>query len=417
METKLLFRKYDIFSVVENQKRQAIKAVQEVPADTLLGASEDDIISVVVDKFCLNVPAIRDEEIHVSESKEVPVDVRHDPMRGVFDRSRPCYVPGHQTAISIPFTGDRGFFDIQPQIHTSVPQEVAVRDGELVLTYTRTDNNADAIKQEFARTLQALKGNLKALSESAVRFNAELPDLVRGEVTKRKRRLLDAAGMTAALGLPIKRRSGVPTTYAVPVQRKKPRIEMPQVSGPFKPEPTLSVADYEDILGIMRNMVRVMEQSPKAFKDMGEEDLRTHFLVQLNAQFEGGATGETFNFQGKTDILIKVENRNVFVAECKFWAGEKQLIATVDQLLSYLSWRDTKAAVLVFSRNANFSAVLEKISATVPTHPCFKKNVGRKDETTLAYTFRQPNDPNREVFLTVMAFDVPTSPKEHAGSV
>jgi hypothetical protein len=30
-------------------------------------------------------------------------------------------------------------------------------------------------------------------------------------------------------------------------------------------------------------MVAVMEQSPKAFEQMGEEDLRTHFLVQLNA--------------------------------------------------------------------------------------------------------------------------------------
>jgi hypothetical protein len=415
MEPKLLFNKYLIFDVVENQKKQAQKAVLEVAADTLLGASEDDLISAVVDKFHLNVPAIRDEDIHVSDTREVQVDVRGDFSRGIFDRSVPCYVPGNQTTISIPFAGDKEFFDVQPQIHTSIPAEVTVQESELILTYTQVDNNADALKQFYTRTLQSLKGNLNALSESATRFNAELPTLVRGEVTKRKQRLLDAAGMTAALGLPIKRRSGVPTTYAVPVQRKKPRIELPQVSGPFKPEPALSVADYEEILSIMRNMVRVMELSPRAFEGMGEEDLRWHFLVQLNAQFEGGATGETFNFQGKTDILIKVENKNVFVAECKFWAGEKQLVVTLDQLLSYLSWRDTKAAVLVFSRNANFSAVLEKISATVPTHPCFKRNVGRKDETTFVYSFRQPNDPNREVLLTVMAFDVPTSPKEQAG--
>jgi hypothetical protein len=47
---------------------------------------------------------------------------------------------------------------------------------------------------------------------------------------------------------------------------------------------------------------------------MGEEDLRSHFLVQLNGVFQGQATGETFNFQGKTDILIRVEGRNVFMA-------------------------------------------------------------------------------------------------------
>lgn len=85
------------------------------------------------------------------------------------------------------------------------------------------------------------------------------------------------------------------------------------------------------------------ERSPKAFEQMGEEDLRSHFLVQLNGQYEGRATGETFNFQGKTDILIREGDRNVFIAECKFWHGEKQLLETIDQLLSYLSWRDTKA--------------------------------------------------------------------------
>src|SRR5450755_3519394 len=153
-----------------------------------------------------------------------------------------------------------------------------------------------------------------------------------------------------------------PATYAVPVQKRKPKIERPTASsGPFQPELVLAMEEYENILGIIRNMVRVMEQSPKAFETMGEEDLRTHFLVQLNAQYEGRATGETFNFQGKTDILIRIDGRNVFIAECKFWGGEKQFLETIDQLLSYLSWRDTKTAVLIFNRNVNFSEVVKKI--------------------------------------------------------
>ena len=72
-----------------------------------------------------------------------------------------------------------------------------------------------------------------------------------------------------------------------------------------------------------------MELSPHAFHDMGEEDLRSHFLVQLNGAFKGHATGETFNFQGKTDILIPVEGKNVFIAEFKFWKGEKAFLATL----------------------------------------------------------------------------------------
>jgi hypothetical protein len=141
---------------------------------------------------------------------------------------------------------------------------------------------------------------------------------------------------------------------------------------------------------------------------MGEEDLRSHFLVQLNGAFKGQATGETFNFQGKTDILMRFEGKNVFIAECKFWKGEKSFLETLDQLLSYLSWRDTKAAVLIFNRNADFSAVLAKIRETAPKHPLFKRDGGASGASAFRYVFAQPNDRNREIILTVLAFDIPT---------
>jgi hypothetical protein len=117
-------------------------------------------------------------------------------------------------------------------------------------------------------------------------------------------------------------------------------------------------------------------------------------------------TGETFNFQGKTDILIRAKGRNVFIAECKFWSGEKAYLETVDQLLSYLSWRDTKAAVVVFNRNAGFGAVLNKIMEATPKHPNCKRQMAKMDESTFRYVFGQPNDANHEIILTVMAFDV-----------
>jgi len=176
----------------------------------------------------------------------------------------------------------------------------------------------------------------------------------------------------------------------------------------------LAQEEYDEILRIMKNMVRVMEQSPRAFEKMGEEDLRTHFLVQLNAQYERQATGETFNFQGKTDIMVRVEGRNVFIAECKFWKGERELQNTIDQLLSYLSWRDTKTAILIFNRNANFTEVLAKIGDAAPSHACFKRDLGKSDESIFRYVFHQPADTNRELLLTVMAFDVPR-PKGPSG--
>ena len=97
----------------------------------------------------------------------------------------------------------------------------------------------------------------------------------------------------------------------------------------------LDTGEYEYILSVLSNMVAVMERSPRAFKDMNEEDLRTHFIVQLNGHYEGQATGKTFNYQGKTDILIRADGRNIFVGECKFWTGPSGLTEALDQLLGY----------------------------------------------------------------------------------
>ena len=106
----------------------------------------------------------------------------------------------------------------------------------------------------------------------------------------------------------------------------------------------------------------VIERSPNSFASLDEESIRTHFLIQLNGHYEGSATGETFNSSGKTDILIRVDNRNVFIAECKFWDGPKSFSEAIDQLLGYLSWRDSKCALLILNKRKNSSAVRKKMS-------------------------------------------------------
>ncbi len=410
MSDELLFNKYDIFSVVQARTQTVKKRVHSIPANMLLNASEHDLVQALLDEFHLNVPVIKDEEIHIAHSGEAQIDVSRDPMRMIHDRSQPFYMPGNKTVIAVPFDGDAEFFNVQPSSFSLSPPRAQIGKGELLLTYVRTDPNAEVIKREYKATVDSIKNYLRSLSESAAQFNGQLESLVRSQMKARKDRLLADAGMTAALGLPMKRRDGAPTTYSVPVARRVPRIEQIKVTGAFNPEPALSVEDYQEILRIMKNMVQVMELSPHAFSDMGEEDLRWHFLVQLNGAYQGQATGETFNFQGKTDILIRVEGRNVFIAECKFWKGEKSLSDTIDQLLSYLSWRDTKTAIVVFNRNIDFSAVLAKIAEAVPKHPNFKRDLGKQDESTFRYVFVQPNDANREITLTIMAFDIPAAP-------
>jgi hypothetical protein len=141
---------------------------------------------------------------------------------------------------------------------------------------------------------------------------------------------------------------------------------------------------------------------------MKEEHLRDHFLVQLNAQYEGTATGETFNFEGKTDILVHVDGRTVFIAECKFWNGPRALIRTIDQLLGYTSWRDTKTAILVFNRGRALSTVLERVGPTVAEHKRFVREVPLDGETSFRFVLSHRDDPQRHLTLTVLVFELPS---------
>jgi hypothetical protein len=175
----------------------------------------------------------------------------------------------------------------------------------------------------------------------------------------------------------------------------------------FAPEPTLAQEEYEHILSVVKSWAISVERSPDAFRHMGEEDLRWQILVMLNSHYEGRATGETFNSQGKTDILIRDGDRNVFIAECALWKGEAYLTEKIDQILGYLHWRDTKAAIIIFNRNKSFSEVLAKVEPTVTAHACCKKLLKKIPDTEWRFLFGNKDDRNRELQLAVLLFDVP----------
>lgn len=293
------------------------------------------------------------------------------------------------------------------------PGSMTRRANRLLRLYILRLNAESSILRRVLVSM--MTGNLKpdARSDDSIRLREYLHDTIQ-KMERSRQQLADLAKVEleaadAARGV----FEGEISSLRTQIERLRQR---PIVQQEFIPRPasnaeskglTTAIAEYDEILGIIRNMGRVMEQSPRAFEKMGEEDLRTHFLVQLNGQYGGRATGETFNYQGKTDILIREEGKNIFVAECKFWGGERQFHETIDQLLSYLSWRDTKAAVLIFSRNQNFSEVLHKLEESAPLHTSFQRFVGKLDESSFQYVFHQPADKNREVILSVLAFNVP----------
>jgi hypothetical protein len=172
----------------------------------------------------------------------------------------------------------------------------------------------------------------------------------------------------------------------------------------YEDEYALDQADYEEIVDIVLSMGRAFERSPTTFMKLEEEQLRDHILLQLNGTFEGQAGGEMFNGEGKTDILVRVRDRNVFIAECKIWHGEKRFAEAIDQLLGYLVWRDTKAALVVFIREKDASAIIDKADQTIRAHPSFKRE-GRSSADSTAhrnFVMHQTGDDAREIQVALL---------------
>ena len=78
MAAHYLFNRVSIFDVIENQKRRVAEAVQTLDANYLLNASEEDLVRALVDEHRLDVPVIKDNEIHVADYGETKVDVSQD---------------------------------------------------------------------------------------------------------------------------------------------------------------------------------------------------------------------------------------------------------------------------------------------------------------------------------------------------
>lgn len=408
-----LFYRKTLRDFLEQKKGDLVSEINDADPNYILNVSEDDCSEYLVSKYSFESPVLREGEIYAHEPTDIDIDVSKDPNRFISDRARPFHVKGVSVTISIPFNGNSELFYYQPSTFTLSPPNGKVVGQELHLIYKMVEHNVEELKRAYQRDVDDIKKYLQWVNQDADAFNSWLKSSVKEIIAKRKKKLLDDLGLVSALGIPIKHSASLPQTYAIATVRKELKIERPKVTtGQFKPEPILPEEEYEYILGVIQNMALLMERSPKTFSKLSEEEIRDHFLLILNSHYEGQATGETFNYGGKTDILIRADDKNVFIAECKFWDGEKAFLETIDQLVGYISWRDRKNAILLFNKNQDFSSVLKKIDPAIKLHSCYKreyilKSSKLKNETTFSYVFHQPNDTNRELILTIMAFNVP----------
>ena len=409
----LLFHEKDLGKLINGYEAGIRQEVEGWERNKILAASEPDLIAYLVEKYTLDPPRLLRDDLHIESEGETKIDVSADPLRHVRDQSRPFYIPGSYVTVAIPFEGDADLFGFQASTRSYNPPYGQVSGSTVLISFQDVKLDPQRIRQEIDTTVGRIEEHLKWIKNDCDGWNGRIQAGAAQCVRNRKDRLLEQATMVSALGLPIKRRPDAASSISVPLVRKKRPIVLPPTpKEAFQPEPALPDSEYDYILTVIDRQSQSIERSPSTFVHMEENQIRDLILVNLNGHYEGDVTGETFNAEGKTDILIRADGRNAFIAECKFWEGPRALHAAVGQILGYLTWRDTKAALIFFSKNVDFTNVLASIATAVPEHPNFKRELQKVSDTHVRYLFRQKNDPARDLYLAVLAFNIPKRTKE-----
>lgn len=296
-DREYLFSGVSWHDVERHQLQEMQKDVAAMDGNRLLNTSVEDLVIYFESKFQIEIPTLVTDEI-VVDQRETQIDVSQDHNRMIFDRSRPFHIAGTEIEVEIPFTGEAEAFKIQPTSYTMSPPHAQVRGNLLVLKIVGTSLEAERVRNDIDSTVREIQSHLTTLRGNAQGLRAQLPTQARAAIESRRQKLLGDRSLVGGLGFKMKPRPGTHQTFTAPEVRKKLAPSLPTASAlPYKPEPALSNADYEHILGVLQNMVQVMERSPSAFETMDEESIRSHFLVQLNGHYEGQATGETFNYE------------------------------------------------------------------------------------------------------------------------
>jgi hypothetical protein len=403
------FSEGDAYATFEKMAENIKREISALENEYVLKASRTELEKHFLEKIAVEQLVLKTSEKYIKKQEGIDIDVSRDFMRGNFGGGR-ITARGTRIDVAIPYSGNSDLFRLRGDtISLGGYPNIEILGDEIVFSVTFPDDNVQVaqIHQQIDRNVRDLESGVSFLQNNVSTHNNSAPGWISSALERKLQQARSSLGVLASLGIPVKRSGSMPT-FSVPTVRRKPPVSRPQVpSGKYEPEPVLDITEYAHILEILRSMSLLIERNPQSFSALHEEVIRDHFLLQLNGHYEGSATGETFNASGKTDILIRSGNRNVFIAECKFWGGQKAFGEAIDQLLGYLTWRDTKSALLIFNKTKDSTSVRQKMHEVLELRAEFRKTLEHKPLGDSRYTLVKPSEPGREIILTTQLYDIP----------
>lgn len=240
----------------------------------------------------------------------------------------------------------------------------------------------------------------------------------------RRRRLQVVHAATAAADILLAPRGPEDAPVSLPLRPKELTLEqVERAAATGAAEHALADEIAQSLIRSISSFGTALERLPATADKLAGEDeetLRDVLLFLLNANWEGQATGETFIGQGKSDILLRWRDRDAFIAECKFWDGQKILTDAVDQLLErYVVWRDTNVALVLFIRDrVDVESILRKSHEALRNHRYALPGnpIGPATADPVVFSMRSATDGRRALKVTFIPVVIPRTVPDSAAA-
>lgn len=396
------------------EAQQAVLAAIDAMSDAdVLQRDHDQWSRELADEARLEAPTADPTGLVLKDEGRVDVDCTGAAgvTYSMSEYGRGVIRPGKRLRATVPCTGPAAFLLTQrnyvqrdPQMEVTEAGVARVWDWPRVKTAETFQLNVEEFRRDVTDRAEWVAAEVE-------RSNASLAELALKRLGERRKEALDESEFLGALNMPLQRDPETPPPAvgtarpkATPARRLK-ASGVTSTPGAAPGSPGLDEL-YEHVLDVVRAVGRGMERSPGSFKGVDEPVLRDHMLVTLNTHYEGRAHGESFNRNGKTDILVRVENENVFIGECKWWDGPESLRKALSQLFGYSTWRDSRVALIFYVDRKNMADVVDKARTELESHEEFVRWEAPPRENEMRCRVRWPEDGRREATLTAVFFHV-----------
>lgn len=392
------------------QKLHMIKnEIRNLRDEYILNVNQEEYINMLVAKHTVSFEIYYDTQRLYYDGEQVK-QLEQEEFPGSFDQMITRTYTEYKFHLKYKYSGDLDVLKIEPRCptyslsFTLLP--IDVDNDELSINFVVWEKDAQAVKKRIEEIKQYEFRNLEkpdGIKWHIRQFNEQLPQEIKCIFEKIKAEKEKERRMLEELGV---------------VNISSPTIEVPIIKR-IIPTPHLIKGEsisyhikediYRDIIKHIYTLCKDYERHESVYTGKHEEDLRDLIIPSLNSVFFGAnSSAETFNRKGKTDIITKApDGSNIFIAECKIWRGEKMFLEAIDQLLGYVTWRDTGTALILFVKNSGIADIIERAKSTIAQHPCYISFKTKTGDSSFSYKFHTQDDSQSQISLELMIFHYP----------